>query len=892
MKKLKSNEIRNMWIEFFKTKNHHYIEPKSLIPVNDKSLLWVNSGVATLKSYFDGSDNPISPRLVNIQKSLRTNDVSNVGLTSRHHTFFEMLGNFSIGDYFKKEAISYAYEFLTSKTYLNMDVNKLYFTVYEKDLEAYEILKNLNIKEENIILAPKSTNFWDMGQGPCGPNCEIFYDRGEEFDFEKIGTDLIKYDYDNNERYIEIWNIVFSQFNNDGNQNYTPLPRKNIDTGAGFERLVSLSQSGFTNFDSDLFLPLISSLEKYSKYTYNAQNYFLKNQNQDNINRYFKIIVDHLRAIIFAISDGAYPSNEGRGYVLRKLIRRAMLFAKKLEIEDVCLHKLVDVVVLNYGEFYTNLKDKQNLIEEVILSEEENFSKTIKQGEKNIIKLINEKNKLSAHDVFVLYDTYGFPFDLSEEIAKEYNIELNYDDFLVELEKQRLNSKLALKDNKAMKIQKKSWTNLNVNTTFVGYEVLEVTSKINAIFDENDFLFEVNVKQNDLNTYYVCFEKTPFYATMGGQEKDLGKIYQNGENIGEVVDVLIGPNKEHIHVVCFKKDVVLNSEVNLVVDESRRKKTAINHSATHLVHQVLFNKLGSNLKQAGSYQDENKGRFDFSVFAKFDKQELQKELELEVNKLILENKKIQTEELTYQKALENKKLFAEFEGKYDQKVRVVSIEDFNFELCGGTHIENTKQIEQIYINSISSKGSNIYRVEFTTTKNSIENLYKEFKLNLKQNLKNISEDLKLPIVEKLKKQNTLDFNFVQMILKDVHELKANIKKSKALVEKIEYKSLTCEKLNGVSIYINYFENKNVNFLRSVGDIISQNDKLYINIVLNKANKNTIIVSCVKQYDANVILKSLTSLLECYGGGKKHMVQGSFVKTANKEQILNIIKEVL
>lgn len=887
MKKLKSNEIRNLWIKFFEKHEHHYVEPKSLIPVNDNSLLWINSGVATLKSYFDGSQNPPAPRLVNVQKSLRTNDVSNVGVTSRHHTLFEMLGNFSIGDYFKEKAIQMGIEFLTSEEFLAIEKEKLYYTVFEEDYEAIEILKNENIDENHIILAPRKTNFWDMGQGPCGPNCEIFYDRGEKFDPENIGTDLIKFDYDHNERFIEVWNIVFSEFNNDGKGNYSKLPRQNIDTGAGFERLVSLSQNGYTNFDSDLFIPLIETLQKSANVKYNADNYFVKDENQTKINTAYKVIVDHMRAVVFAISDGAYPSNEGRGYVLRRLIRRSMLFARKLGINDNVLYLLVDVIAQNYGDFYKNVEASKELIKSVILKEEESFSKTIEQGEKQLIKLI-ESNNLTSHEVFVLYDTYGFPFELSKEIANEYNVVIDETEFKAELELQRQKSKQASNIDLGMKQQSKTLTNLDVDTTFAGYENTSCETNLVAIFDENEFY-----NQTPLNSKInVIFEKTPFYATKGGQVCDTGFIYIDNEVVGNVEDVFLGPNQEHIHVTTFNKNIDLNSSVKLSVDENKRKLISSNHSATHLVHQALFEKLGSNLKQAGSFQDEFKSRFDFSVFADFNKFELMKEIEDVVNFEISKNLNVVTNEVTYKEATSNDKVFAEFEAKYDDLVRLVSIGDYSYELCGGTHVSNTSDIQKIYIRNISSKGSNVYRVEFITTDQLISNELMTIKEELLGQISSISENDKKEIVNKINSQDLLSQEFVQAMQNDINSLKKQLKKKQSEVQVIDFDGLNSYTSNDTKIFVNIYEEQNVNFLRSVGDAINNNSDKFISVVLNKGEKKTIIITCSGDYNANNIMKILNEALECRGGGKPHMAQGSYQTLVDEEDIIKILSEVV
>lgn len=479
MKKLSTNQIRKIWLDFFISKNHYFLETVSLIPVDDPSLLWINSGVATLKPYFDGRKTPPSPRLTNSQKAIRTNDIENVGVTARHHTMFEMLGNFSIGDYFKKEAIELAWELLTDKNYFDIDKDKLYITVFNEDTEAYNIWKDvIKIDEDHIFRLSRKTNFWDVGQGPCGPNTEIFYDRGEIWDPNKIGPRLISDDIEN-DRYIEVWNIVFSQFNNDGNDNYTELPRKNIDTGAGLERFASIFQNTPTNFETDIFYPTIKKVEQLTndQFKYSIDNYFNPNKKQTRINTAFKVIADHIRATVFAISDGVFPGNKDRGYIIRRLIRRSCVFGKELGIKQAFLYKLVDSVIKSMKEFYPYLIDKKTLVEQTIKDEEEKFLKTLSKGYDLLENIIKTKNTVSDKNALLLFKSYGFPIEQTIEISELSNVTVDIEGFKKLLEQTKQATRNARKDLKAWDKQNELFTKLKVESEFTGWSE---TSRDNA----------------------------------------------------------------------------------------------------------------------------------------------------------------------------------------------------------------------------------------------------------------------------------------------------------------------------------------------------------------------------------------------------------------------------
>src|SRR5690625_4976784 len=513
MKKLSSSEVRNMFLAFFKEKKHQVERSVSLVPQNDPSLLWINSGVATLKKYFDGTVIPDNPRIVNVQKSIRTNDIENVGFTARHHTFFEMLGKFSMGDYFKREGIPFAREFLPSDEWIRFDPERLSITVHPEDDEAYDIWVNeINIPKERIIRLEE--NFWDIGEGPSGPNTEIFYDRGPAYGNNPSNPEL--YPGGENDRYLEVWNLVFSQFNHNPDGSYTPLPNKNIDTGMGLERIVSIIQDAPTNFETDLFMPIIKEIENFAKVKYGEA---------EDTDTSYKVIADHIRTVAFAIGDQALPSNEGRGYVLRRLLRRAVRFAKLIGIEKPFMYKLVPTVGNIMKDFYPEVDEREEHIKNVIKNEEERFHETLNDGLTMLQRIINEqKNQESSvfpgEEVFKLYDTYGFPKELTEEYLSEYGFTIDEDGFESEMEKQRTRARKARGQVSSMEVQTDLLNEFNVDSKFVGYENFEVEAEILQMIKDNQFI-DFATEDDEV---IVILDKTPFHAEGGGQIADKGII--------------------------------------------------------------------------------------------------------------------------------------------------------------------------------------------------------------------------------------------------------------------------------------------------------------------------------------------------------------------------------
>ncbi|GEK28220.1 alanine--tRNA ligase [Furfurilactobacillus siliginis] len=705
MKELTSGQVRQMYLDFFEQHGHKIMPSASLVPVEDPTLLWINSGVATMKKYFDGSVVPENPRMTSSQKSIRTNDIENVGRTARHHTLFEMLGNFSVGDYFKTEAVHWAWELLTGADWFAFDPEKLYITVYPEDTDAKKEWLDAGVAADHIVEA--DDNFWDIGQGPSGPDSEIFYDRGQAMN-NVPEDDSENYPGGENERYLEIWNIVFSQFNHTPEGTYEPLPHKNIDTGMGLERVVSVFQHAKTNFETDLFLPIIRMTEQFSAgKTYNENDV-------DDIS--FKIIADHVRAVTFAIGDGALPSNEGRGYVIRRLIRRAILNGKKLGINEAFLYKLVPVVGEIMKSHYPEVVEQSDYIAGVIHSEEDRFNVTLDTG----LSLLNDtiaatkaagKDALAGADAFKLFDTYGFPVELTTEYASDEGLAVDQDGFKAEMEKQRERARSARSSAKSMGVQRALLTDIKSASTYVGYTDLTVTGAKLLDIIVNEKLVD-EAKEAD-HSAEVIFDQTPFYAEMGGQVADTGRVVDaNGNTVAEVTDVIHAPNGQNLHTVKVTGTLKKNAAYTLQVDAARHSKVEKNHTATHLLDQSLRNVLGEHTAQAGSLVEPNYLRFDFTHFGQVTADDLKK-VEQMVNDQIFAEIPVTTVETDIESA---KKMgaIAMFSEKYGKLVRVVSVGDFNTEFCGGDHVKNTNEIGLFKIVSETGVGAGVRRIEAVT----------------------------------------------------------------------------------------------------------------------------------------------------------------------------------
>lgn len=732
MHQLSSAQIRQMWLDFWKSKGHAVEPSANLVPVNDPTLLWINSGVATLKKYFDGSVIPDNPRITNAQKSIRTNDIENVGKTARHHTMFEMLGNFSIGDYFRDEAIEWGFELLTSPKWFGFPKEKLYMTYYPDDKDSYNRWISLGVEPSHLI--PLEDNFWEIGAGPSGPDTEIFFDRGTEFDPENIGVRLLEEDIEN-DRYIEIWNIVLSQFNADPEvprSEYKELPNKNIDTGAGLERLVAVMQGAKTNFETDLFMPIIKEVEKLSGQTYD----------QDGDNMSFKVIADHIRALSFAIGDGALPGNEGRGYVLRRLLRRAVMHGRKLGIKETFLYKLVQTVGEIMASYYPEILEKRDFIEKIVKREEETFARTIDAGSGHLDQLLAQlkeagKDTLEGKNIFKLYDTYGFPVELTEEMAEEAGYKIDHDGFKAAMKEQQDRARAAVVKGGSMGMQNETLAGITESSTFL-YETETVDARLAVIIVDNERSEVVSEGQA-----LLVFDQTPFYAEMGGQVADRGVIKNaNGDIVARVIDVQKAPNGQALHTVDVLASLALDTVYTLDIDHKRRYAVEKNHTATHLLHAALHNIIGEHATQAGSLNEEEFLRFDFTHFEAVTVDELRR-IEEEVNQQIWKALAITTTETDVETA-KSMGAMALFGEKYGKTVRVVQIGDYSVELCGGTHLNNTSEIGLFKILKEEGIGSGTRRILAVTGQQAFESFRKQ-----EDALKEIAHILKAPQMDQV-----------------------------------------------------------------------------------------------------------------------------------------------
>ena len=750
MKQLTSDQIRKMFLDYF-AEHGHMVEPgASLVPHNDPTLLWINSGVAALKKYFDGTEKPKNKRITNAQKSIRTNDIENVGKTARHHTFFEMLGNFSIGDYFKKEAIFYAWDFLTNKNWIGFDKDKMYVSVYIDDEEAYDIWVNDIGIDPNRILKSKD-NYWQIGVGPCGPNSELFYDRGEKYDPEGLGERLF-FEEMENDRYIEVWNVVFSQYNAEegvDRKDYKELPQKNIDTGMGLERLVSIVQGGETNFDTDLFLPIIRATEKLTSKKYEKDNKMA-----------YRVIADHIRTVTFALADGATFSNEGRGYILRRVLRRAIRYGKQLEIKGAYMYKLVPVVAEIMQGYYPYLMEKIDYVQILVKAEEERFDATLSEGEKILQAYLenNTSNILDGEVAFKLYDTYGFPLELTKEIVEEKGLTIDQKGFDEQMALQRERARSARSDDQSMSKQSVDLMNFTDKSEFIGYSNNENTSKVIGLFKNGE---KVEVL-TDIGE--VIFQETCFYAESGGQVYDTGIVFNDNTEL-EVIKVSKAPLNQHLHTVKVKKGAVkVGDEFKLKINLEDRNLIRANHSSLHLLHAALHQVVGSHVNQAGSFVCKDYGRFDFTHYEKLSDSQI-KEIERLVNEKISKKLKVVTELMSIDEAKKTGAV-ALFDEKYDDVVRVVSMGDFSKELCGGTHVANTSEVGIFKIVSEESIGSGIRRI---TSKTNFK-AYEEY-LSLQQLLESLADDLRVNSITKVSEK-------LQQVLKENSELNKTINELK------------------------------------------------------------------------------------------------------------------
>lgn len=892
MKYMTHNEIRKTWFNFFENKGHKKVESASLIPVNDDSLLWINAGVAPLKKYFDGTVVPDSRRIVNIQKCIRTNDIENVGVTKRHQTFFEMMGNFSIGDYFKDEAIEYAYELLTSDHYFAIDKNLLYVTVYPEDTEAYNKWIEVGMDEDHIIKLEE--NFWEIGEGPCGPDSEIFFDRGEKYD--KDGTAFDKFIKDEEqERYIEIWNNVFSQFNSKKNtprSKYKELPSKNIDTGAGLERWCLMFQNVDSNFDTDLFTPIIRHIEELCGMLYESQ-------------KEFKVIADHIRAITFAIADQASFDNVGRGYILRRLLRRSIRMGKHLGLNEPFMYKLVSDVVDIMNESYPYLKSRRSDIEVAVLEEEKLFFKTLDAGEKRLNELVKNSTdgKISGEDAFKLYDTYGFPFELTLECLEELGYTTDKEEFDKFMQMQKDLAKKNSKTKTSMASQKKVLLDFTKDSKFV-YGIYRLKSNVLAIFSKDSLEKKLN------HDGYIALKRTCFYAESGGQVSDTGMII--GKNFkARVVDVFKGPNGQHIHKIRLLDGVInVNDDCEIIIDKDRRRRIEANHSSVHMLQYALQQIVSNKIAQAGSYVDNEKLRFDFTYSGKIDDEEIVKVEEF-INNEIKKHIIVSTEIMPFDKAKQIGAM-ALFSEKYGDTVRVVKIGK-SIELCGGTHANNTSDIKRLAIYNFESKGSNVYRIEATTgsrIENTLFDIIKPYNDEMMRLLIKAKE-----IINQAKKMDIkLDFdveidNSAPTSYKDIIFNKNELKYIQNEVKELEKKFISEKEkkaLDNIDVYKKEIvENNEFKYLvmKTIDKDVTALKSIADNII-NYMENGIVFFANIKNDSVNFIAKSNCSVNAGYivkmasnkalgnGGGSPTFAQGGGHDISVIDDVLELVtKEI-
>ncbi len=873
MKKLKASEIRQKYLDFFVEKGH-MVEPSApLVPIDDDTLLWINSGVATLKKYFDGRETPKKPRIVNSQKAIRTNDIENVGFTARHHTFFEMLGNFSIGDYFKQEAIEFAWEFLTSDKWMGMEPDKLYVTIHPEDMEAYNIWhKDIGLEESRIIRI--EGNFWDIGEGPSGPNTEIFYDRGEAYGQDDPAEEM--YPGGENERYLEVWNLVFSEFNHNKDHSYTPLPNKNIDTGMGLERMASVSQNVRTNYETDLFMPIMNEIEKVSGKQY------LVNNEQDVA---FKVIADHIRTIAFAISDGALPANEGRGYVLRRLLRRAVRFSQTLGINEPFMYKLVDIVADIMEPYYPNVKEKADFIKRVIKSEEERFHETLEDGLAILNELIKKAkattNEINGKDAFKLYDTYGFPIELTEEIAVQAGLKVDMTTFESEMQQQRDRARQARQNSQSMQVQSEVLKNITSVSTFVGYDTATVQTTLTHLIYNGEEVSQVEAGE----TVYFMLTETPFYAVSGGQVADTGIVYNDNFEIA-VSEVTKAPNGQNLHkgVVQFGQ-VNVGATVSAEVNQNDRRDIQKNHSATHLLHAALKSVLGDHVNQAGSLVEADRLRFDFSHFGPMTNDEID-QVERLVNEEIWKGIDVNIQEMDIASAKEMGAM-ALFGEKYGDVVRVVNMAPFSIELCGGIHVRNTSEIGLFKIVSESGTGAGVRRIEALTGKAAflyLEDIQEKFN-TMKSQLKVKSDDQVVDKLTQLQDEEKALLKQLEQRDKEITSLKmGNIEDQ-------------VEEINGYKVLVTEVDVPNAKAIRStMDDFKSKLQDTIIILASNVDDKVSMVATVPKSLTNNVkagdLIKQMAPIVGGKGGGRPDMAQGGGTQPENISKSLSFIKDYI
>lgn len=864
MKNLTGNQTRQLFLDYFSSKGHMVEPGASLVPMADPTLLWINSGVAALKKYFDGSEKPRSNRITNAQKSIRTNDIENVGKTARHHTFFEMLGNFSIGDYFKEEAIGFAWEFLTSPEWVGMDPDKLYISVYSDDSEAYRIWTEvLHVDPSHILKTPN--NFWQIGEGPSGPDTEIFYDRGEKYDPENIGERLFFEELEN-DRYIEVWNVVFSQYDaKDGvdRKDFKELPQKNIDTGMGLERLVSIIQGGETNYDTDLFMPVINTTAKLSKFPYEGEYKMA-----------YRVIADHIRTVTFALADGANFSNEGRGYVLRRVLRRAVRFGIKLGIQEAFMYNLVAMVADNMKDYYPYVVERVSFIETLVKKEEETFHKTLSNGERMLQDAMAESSDkiLKGSVVFKLYDTFGFPKELTMEIAEENGYTVDVEGFNHEMSEQKRRAKEARVAADSMQSQSLDLLEFVAPFTFIGYLENHCEATVTGIFKEGIKIDSAN------DTVDVAFDQSVFYAESGGQIADTGLI-ENEHFKAKVQDVKKATNGQFLHrIEIIEGSLNINDRVHMQIEEARRNKIRANHSSLHLLHSALKVVVGNHVNQAGSYVSDEYARFDFTHFEKVTADQL-KAIENFVNMSIFSNAEVVTEMMSMDDA-KNSGAIALFDEKYGDEVRVVTMGNVSKELCGGTHVHNTSEVGVFKIDFEESIGSGIRRIQVKTGLAA----YHEF-IKYLNTIESLASSLELKGISMVEEK-------VITLIEEHKEVKKELAqfKEKAILMQADQLVNDATTKEGIKYLLVEVENMDGKKLKGLAETIKNKAKEVFIVALSKDSEGYTLVVCASKkaneqgLKAGAIVKEALTLVNGKGGGRDDLAQGGSKDLSTYEQI--------
>ncbi|MFA6829366.1 MAG: alanine--tRNA ligase [Bacilli bacterium] len=855
MRKLTSDEIRDIWLNFFKD-HGHYIEPSaSLVPNNDPTLLWINAGVAALKKYFDGTLTPKHRRITNAQKCIRTNDIDNVGHTARHHTFFEMMGNFSIGDYFRPEVIPWAYDLLTNPQYFGLDKDRLYITYYPDDLDTFNLWTRCGISEKNMV--PCKNNFWEIGEGPCGPDTEINYDRGEKWDPQGLGVKLVQDDIDN-DRYIELWNIVFSQFNSEPGKKrseYKPLPQKNIDTGSGLERIACIMQETETNFETDLFLPYIDEISKHAKVGYEGKNKLA-----------YRVIADHIRSITFALADGASFSNEGRGYVLKRLLRRASRYAQTIGLDSGSLANLVPLVDSNMSHFYPYLKDNESRSVKIIRSEEEKFASTLKNGEKLLANYLDKPGSiLSGEDAFRLSDTYGFPYELTKEITADSGKSVDekaYDDLLA---KSKELARKSRGDRQSFGLQSQDLIAFTAKSEFV-YEDGDIESKVTGVFTNGNRVDSIDDEGD------IALEKTNFYAEMGGEVADTGFV-RNDTCEAEVTAVNSANHGQHLlHVKVLYGSIKEGDSLIQKPDYAKRSLVRKNHSATHLLQKALQEVVSKDIKQEGAYYDSENLRFDFNSDTKLTNDQLSL-IERKVNDAIFASLPVNIEFLAKEEAmkLDAMHLFSE---KYGDVVRVVKMGGYSTEFCGGLHVSNTSQINLFALVSEGAVSAGIRRITAYTGAKAYE-FFKEKQSMIEEAASLLSLNSDKGVRQKLMATNE-QISQLNNTIKNLREENTNSLMA-SLEEKIEI--VGDKKLLALQLKAMTHEQED----SLVHKLIDKYNDLVVFLTFDNGEKKDMVVAVGKSLPslkAGLLMKDLSRTMLGSGGGRPDCAFGGTKDLSN------------